>query len=126
MQSPNDLITKAYAAFNRRDIDAVLALMQPDIDWPNAMEGTRVHGHDNVRDYWTRQWTTIDPRVDPISIKQDERDNTVVEVHQVVRDLDGKLLVDQMVQHVYVIQDGRIVRMDIQTPPEEPMTTQGS
>jgi ketosteroid isomerase-like protein len=123
MQSPHDLIATAYAAFNRRDIDAVLALMQPDVDWPNGMDGTRVHGHDNVRDYWTRQWTTIDPHVDPVSIKQDERANTVVEVHQVVRDLDGKLLVDQIVQHVYVIQDGRIVRMDIQTPPDEPMTT---
>jgi ketosteroid isomerase-like protein len=119
MQSPHDLITTAYAAFNRRDIDAVLALMRPDVDWPNAMEGTRVQGHDNVRDYWTRQWTTLDPHVDPVSIEQDERGNTVVDVHQVVRDLDGKLLVDQTVQHVYIIQDGRIVRMDIQTPRED-------
>ena len=123
MQSPHDLITIAYAAFNRRDIDAVLALMRPDVDWPNGMDGTRVHGRDKVRDYWTRQWATIDPRVDPVSIKQDERDNTIVEVHQVVRDLDGKLLVDQIVQHVYVIRDGLIVRMDIQTPGEKPMTT---
>jgi hypothetical protein len=37
----------------------------------------------------------------------------VVAVHQVVRDLDGNLMVDQMVQHVYTIADGLIRRMDI-------------
>jgi len=38
----------------------------------------------------------------------------VVAVHQVVRDLDGNLMVDQMVQHVYTIVDALIRRMDIQ------------
>jgi ketosteroid isomerase-like protein len=116
MQSIPDLINTAYAAFNRRDIDAVLALMNPDVDWPNSMEGGRVHGHDNVRAYWTMQWTTLDPRVDPITIEQNETGHTVVNVHQVVRDLDGNLLVDQMVQHVYLIGDGLIERMDIRDP----------
>jgi hypothetical protein len=38
----------------------------------------------------------------------------VVAVHQVVRDLEGNLMVDQMVQHVYTFADGLIQRMDIQ------------
>jgi hypothetical protein len=33
-----------YAAFNARDIDAVLAQMTADVDWPNAWEGGRVQG----------------------------------------------------------------------------------
>jgi ketosteroid isomerase-like protein len=33
------LLRRAYDAFNARDVDAVLALLQPDVDWPNAMEG---------------------------------------------------------------------------------------
>jgi ketosteroid isomerase-like protein len=116
MQSVRDLINTAYAAFNRRDINTVLALMHPNVDWPNGMEGGRVHGQDNVRSYWTMQWTKLDPRVDPVSIQQNEAGHTVVEVHQVVRDLDGNLLVDQMVQHVYLIHDGLIERMDIRDP----------
>ena len=59
---------KAYAAFNVRDIDAVLAVMHADVDWPNGMEGGRVHGHHGVRDYWTRQWGMIDPHVEPMRI----------------------------------------------------------
>ena len=54
-----------YEAFNVRDIEAVLRQMTEDVDWPNAWEGGRVHGHDGVRDYWTRQWSAIDPTVKP-------------------------------------------------------------
>lgn len=32
-------LTKAYDAFNARNIDAVLALLHPDVDWENGMEG---------------------------------------------------------------------------------------
>jgi len=34
----------------------------------------------------------------------------------VVRDLTGRILVDQIVQHVYSIQNGLIERMDIRKP----------
>ncbi len=116
MTSKEDLITAVYRSFNARDIDAVLARMHPDVDWPNGMEGGRVHGHDAVRAYWQRQWTVVDPRVDPMHIEDDESGRTVVEVHQVIRDMGGKILMDRMVQHVYSIHDGLITRMDIREP----------
>jgi hypothetical protein len=108
------LLTGAYLDFNARRIDAVLARMHPDVDWPNGMEGGRVLGHDEVRAYWTRQWSLIDPHVAPLKIEPDEVGRTVVTVHQVVRNLDGKILVDQIVHHAYKIRDGLIERMDIE------------
>jgi len=33
-----DLFVKTYAAFNARDIEAVLAVLHPDVDWPNGWE----------------------------------------------------------------------------------------
>jgi hypothetical protein len=111
--SAESLLQRAYDAFNARDIDGALALMQPDVDWPNGMEGGRELGHDAVRAYWTRQWQLIDPHVEPESISDDDQGRVVVEVHQVVRDLDGALLADQRVQHVYTLRDGLIARMDI-------------
>lgn len=113
MQSNAEILTAVYAAFNRRDIDGIFAYMRTDVDWPNAMEGGRVHGLDEVRAYWTRQWNQLNPRVDPVGIRDQEDGTTVVDVHQVVRDLAGNLLIDHMVQHVYSIQDGLITRMDI-------------
>ncbi len=52
----DQILSGVYDAFNRRDIDAALARMHPDVDWPNAWEGGRVHGRDAVRAYWERQF----------------------------------------------------------------------
>ena len=78
--------------------------MHPEVDWPNGMEGEYVHGHDAVRDYWTRQWRLIDPHVEPRHFAADETGRIVVDVHQIVRDRAGNVVTDQMVRHVYVIQ----------------------
>src|SRR5262245_55900106 len=99
------LIRDLYASFNARDIDAVLAALAPDVDWPNAWEGGRVHGHDEVRDYWTRQFAAIDGRVEPTQIET-QGDVTTVTVHQTVKDLDGNLLSDGTVTHTYTVRDG--------------------
>ena len=40
-------------------------------------------------------------------------DEVLVNVHQVVRDRTGKVLSDDMVEHVYKLRDGLIERMDV-------------
>lgn len=112
-KSAAEILRSAYDAFNRRDIEKILAMMHPDVDWPNGMEGGRVHGRAGVRDYWQRQWGMIDPRVEPLAFEDDEKGRTIVDVHQVVRDTAGKIIIDQMVQHVYVVRDCQIESMEI-------------
>ncbi|MGA8510568.1 MAG: nuclear transport factor 2 family protein [Candidatus Sulfotelmatobacter sp.] len=107
------LLRNAYAAFNARDIDSALATMQPDVAWPNGMEGGMVHGHEGVREYWTRQWGLIDPHVEPVTFDLDEAGRVVVGVHQVARNLSGEILLDRMVEHVYTIEGGLIRTMEI-------------
>jgi nuclear transport factor 2 (NTF2) superfamily protein len=108
-----EILMEAYDAFNARDIERALAAMHPEVDWPNGMEGGYVHGHDAVRDYWNRQWQQIDPHVAPQRFTPDDTGRTVVSVHQVVRDLSGRIVADQMVQHVYAIERGLIRHMEI-------------
>jgi hypothetical protein len=108
-----DLLRRVYAAFNARDIDAVLAVMHPEVDWPDMIAGARVHGHAAVRDYWQRQFAAIDPRVDPVRFSLKPDGGIVTDVHQVVRDRDGNIVADRMVQHVYRFQDGLVTRMDV-------------
>jgi ketosteroid isomerase-like protein len=78
------------------------------------MEGGRVRGHAAVREYWTRQWETIDPRVEPVRVAETPDGRVVVDVHQVVRERSGALLVDQMVRHVYRMRDGLVTSMEIE------------
>jgi ketosteroid isomerase-like protein len=108
-----ELLQRVYAAFNRREIETVLAAMQDNGDWPNGMEGGRVLGKAAVRDYWTRQFEVLDPRVEPKSFTAEADGRIGVDVHQVVHDKSGKLVVDQMVRHVYEIRDGLIQSMEI-------------
>lgn len=107
------LIKEAYAAFNARNLEAALATMQPNVEWPNGMEGGTVLGHNGVREYWTRQWAVLDPHVDPVDITADGQGRIVVSVHQVVRDLNGSILVDRMVDHIYCLDCGLIRCMEI-------------
>ena len=108
-----ELLTLVYGAFNRRDMDPLLAVMHPEVEWPNGMEGGWVHGREEVRAYWTRQWGMLDPRVEPVRFCDDGDGRIAVDVHQVVHDLKGNVLLDRMVQHVYQVRDSLILRMDI-------------
>jgi ketosteroid isomerase-like protein len=113
MSDDVELLRRVYALFNGRDIESVLAAMHPDVVWANGMEGGHVHGRDEVRSYWKRQWAMIDPRVEPIEISPNGEGEVVVKVHQVVRDLKGNLLADKVVMHVFQIQNGLVQRFDI-------------
>ena len=106
------LLRAAYAAFNARDIDSALAIMTPDVDWPNVAENRRVIGHEAVRDYWTRQWREIDPLVDPRGFRELDDGRIAVDVHRVVKGMDGEVLVEGEVEHVYTVRDGLIARME--------------
>ncbi len=107
-----DLLNEVYRAFNARDIAAVLAHLHPAVEWANGMEGGYVRGHDGVRAYWTRQWGLIDPHVEPRAFRE-EGGRIAVEVHQVIRDRAGAVLREQVVQHIYTIENGLIRRMEI-------------
>jgi len=108
-----ELLKLLYDRFNARDMETVLACMHEDVIWANGMEGGHVHGRDGVRSYWTRQWAMIDPHVEPVEFSSSSNGELVVEVHQIVRDLQGKVLVDQIVGHIFQIENGMVKRFDI-------------
>ena len=113
MANTQVLIAEAYSAFNRRDIDGVLALMTDNVSWPKASEGGRVAGKEEIRAYWTRQWKEFDPHVEPLEVIVREGSKTDVKVHQLVKTLGGDVLSEMEVWHVYTIANGLIERMDL-------------
>ena len=113
---PNDdieLLKQLYQRFNARDLQAVLKTLHPDVAWNNGMDGGHVHGHEGVRNYWTRQWTMINPHVEPASFAALADGGIEVEVQQIVRDLNGSILSDKTVRHVFHVEDGLVMRFDI-------------
>ncbi|GAA4586041.1 nuclear transport factor 2 family protein [Planotetraspora phitsanulokensis] len=106
-------LTDLYAAFNRRDIPAVLSALAADVVWPNGWEGGAVRGHDEVREYWTRQWAQIEPTVVPTGFTRESDGRVAVTVHQIVHGKDGEVIMDGQVTHVYGFRDDLVTDMEI-------------
>jgi len=113
MADTKTVIEQAYSAFNKRDIDGALALMTQDVSWPKASEGGRVVGKKEVRAYWTRQWREFDPHVEPLAMSDENGGKTRVRVHQLVKSLQGDVLSDSEVLHVFALNNGLIEAMDL-------------
>ena len=113
MADTKTVIEQAYSAFNRRDIDGALALMTEDVNWPKASEGGRVVGKEEIRAYWTRQWREFDGHVEPLAITEVDRGKVRVRVHQVVKNLEGDVLSDSEVLHVFTMNGGLIAAMNL-------------
>jgi ketosteroid isomerase-like protein len=114
MLNNRELIKRAYAAFNARNIEAILQVMHREVKWAKAWEGDYANGHDEVKAYWQRQWKEIDPKVTPVGFCQRKNGTLEVEVDQLVKDLKGHVLFDGKVKHVYVINDGLLWQMDVE------------
>jgi hypothetical protein len=109
-----NLIEKAYSAFNERDIDKALSAMQPNVQWSKAWEGGYISGHDEIKEYWTRQWNEINPNVEPIGFNERQNGSLEVKVYQKVNDLEGNSIFEGTVKHIYTFEDGLIKTMDIE------------
>jgi ketosteroid isomerase-like protein len=121
-----DVLREIYDRFNARDLDGVLAHLASDVVWANGMDGGYVQGHAAVRDYWTRQWAMVSPHVEPVDFHESDG-RVVAEVRQFVRDLDGNPLRgqthglrDKTVEHLFRLQDGKVVRFDIRDVDQVP------
>jgi hypothetical protein len=113
MKDFKSIIEQAYSAFNKRDIDAALALMTQNVTWPKASEGGSVVGKDEIRAYWTRQWSEFDPHVEPLAMTEESGGKTRVRVHQLVKSLRGDILSDGEVVHVFTVTSGLISAMGL-------------
>lgn len=113
MADTKTVIAGAYSAFNKRDIDGALALMTQDVSWPKASEGGKVIGKEEIRAYWTRQWREFDPHVEPLAMVEEGGGKTRVRVHQLVKSLQGEVLSDSEVLHVFTVIRGLIAAMEL-------------
>lgn len=110
MKTDEKNLRDLYDAFNRRDVEAVLAMMADDVKWANGMEGGFVDGRDNVREYWRRQFEMFNPQLEILESKTDES-RSVVKLRQIVRDLSGNLLDDKTVEHIFTFDENGLIKL---------------
>jgi ketosteroid isomerase-like protein len=113
MSENRELLQYLYAAFNKREIETVLSMMREDVKWANGMEGSFVHGRDAVREYWKNQFELVDPQLELLKFEIDGKGRSVVNVHQIVQDLNGNVLLDKTVKQIFTFENGLIKTFEI-------------
>jgi hypothetical protein len=113
MSSNQQFLKNLYEAFNKREIETIISLMQPDVKWANGMDGGFVYGRDAVREYWLKQFETMRSRLEPLEYETDENNRSVVIVRIVIRNPEGDLLLEKTVRQIFTIENGLISLFEI-------------
>lgn len=108
------LIQQAYAAFNGRDIPALLAMLHPQVRWAKTQQGDYLTGPDEVLQHWQRLWQEIDVHDEPTAIRELPDGRLEVTVHQVIKDKQGNLISEGPLKVLYAFQAGLIQQMDVE------------
>ena len=112
MEGLNKFFQELYKNFNDRKIDSVISRMTENVKWANRLAGGYVYGHNGVREYWSRQFKMISSKLTPLEIDTDNG-TAKIKVHQVVHDLNGKLLADEIVYHFFYLRDNKIAEFGV-------------
>jgi ketosteroid isomerase-like protein len=106
-----ELTRRAFQAFNDRDIDALLAMLDDDVEaFPilAAMEGG-YHGHDGVRRWWAGLFGAFpDFRAEVVEVR-DLGDLTVAALRLRGRGADSDTPFDAAAWHVSRFRHGRCI-----------------
>ena len=111
-----ELLRRMYAVFSTDERDAFVPhCLAPDVDWPNVLDGFRLHGRAAVRAYWARQFAAGHPLVRLEGLRPDADGEAVVAtVRPGMRDASGDRWAEETVEHVYRFDgDGLVARMDV-------------
>lgn len=108
---------EGYGAWNRRDLDAAIDRIDPEIEWTFSggalFPGTELayHGHDGVREFW-RTFLEPWPELQVVIERAHEGTDGVVllEVRFQAVAAGSGIPFDQRFAHVVTVRDGRLVR----------------
>ena len=112
-----DLLRKAYEAFARGDVEAVLERLDPDVDWRPAIAPIlgvdAVRGIEAVRDFLTRDlFEGFDQfRAEPLVFEDLGDDAVLVTARYVGRGESSGIELDQTFATLYRLRDGKAVSM---------------
>jgi ketosteroid isomerase-like protein len=102
-------------AFNRRDLDASLALLDPDVDFAPrsvALEGGRSYrGHAGVRTWWESTFTAFSDYVAEIEEARDVGGMTFSRLRFRGHGMESDVPIDEMQWHVVEWRHGSVARL---------------
>jgi ketosteroid isomerase-like protein len=99
-------------AFNRRNLDAVLAFLDPDVDWEPrsvALEGGHPYrGHEGFRTWWESTFTAFSDHVAEVEGVRDFGDTTVSRLRFRGHGKESGVPIDEVQWHVVEWRSGSL------------------
>ena len=113
-----DLARRAIDAFNRRDWDAFLAFMDPDIEFSSRIieveGGGPFRGHDGIRQWWEEGLFAVFPDFQAeIEEVNDFGGLTLARVRQHTQGTEKDAPADQTQWHVSEWRNGKVLRWQV-------------
>lgn len=109
-------VRSAYEMFNSQDIEAMLANMTDDVEWPDVRNGSEVRGKDTFRHYLNDVMAVTTPRVTLGDVFVVGDAVFAIGFHQAYGD-DGKLLgPPRVVTQSFRFRGGLIARIELTSP----------
>jgi len=105
------LLERAYELFNAGEVEALLAMMTDDVEWPDVANGLVLRDKRAIRSYWEGQFAVANPQVRPTDFLPVE-DDLVAVIDQRLLDLGGQPIAPPaVVFHRYSFEDQLVRRM---------------
>jgi ketosteroid isomerase-like protein len=118
LKSNHELLQEFVDAFNRLDVDALVAGLDPDIElheWPEGVGSRSYRGPDGVREalgVWFEAWEWMQVEITDV---QEAEDRSLVTLHQRARGRASEVEVEIDSYNVYRFADGRVTSIELFT-----------
>ena len=122
-----EIVQQIFDAFSKRDINAALAAMHPEIEWvtPPGAPNPSWHGHDGVRSSLAEWAGSFDSfRLEPLEFT-DTDNRVLVDVAMSVRGRGSDVDIQSHQFQVWTLSEGKVVRMEMFSEKDEALDAAG-
>ena len=124
-----DVVRAAYDAFNRRDLDALWPLLDPEceVDLANSMgfDRSKYSGREGVLKFFESYWDSFDSITIEVEECIEGRDAVVVVIRAIGRGLGSGVEVDARGPHAWSFRGGRVVSVGLHEHLEDALDVAG-
>ena len=109
-----ELLYRSYDALNRRDLDAYLALLDPEVEFtPRISEmesGSSFCGHGGIREWWRTLFAVFpDFRSEVLDVREPRRDSLIVRIRVRGHGVEGGVPFEEVWWQAIKARDGKAI-----------------
>lgn len=108
-------IARLYDLFNARDLEGFLAMLTPDVEWPDEAEDRVLIGRDAIRVYALETTAPLIARYVPIAFHVEADGRIAALARQLIASAaDGSLWSSTRVLHRWTVRENLVARVEIE------------